>query len=108
MNYALIILSTIFVSFASFFIKLSTGKKTLISIITSKLLYLGFLFYLTANLITIWILKEVDYSIVVPLGCFCFIWSMFLARFFLKEKIGIVKIIGILFILGGVVCIAIS
>jgi len=105
--YIIIILTTFFVSFGSFFTKLSTGKKTIKSIITSKYLYIGALSYLVAALIIIWILRRMPYSIVVPLGSFSFIWTMFIARIFLKEKIGIGKIFGILFILGGVFCIAI-
>jgi drug/metabolite transporter (DMT)-like permease len=98
---------TLTASFASFFLKKSTSGGTVLSIIRDKYLYLGGFLYVLAALFNIWILKRMPYSVVVPLGGFCYIWTMLIARCFLKEKIGAGKIAGILLIISGVVCIAV-
>ena len=104
-NYIFIIMMTLSASFASLFLKKSTDGKTFFSILRNKYLYVGGLLYVVAALSNIWLLQRMPYSVVVPLGSVCYIWTMFIARFFLKEKIGIGKILGILFIFLGVVCI---
>jgi len=105
--YILILFMTITSSLASFFIKKSTVNKTIISIITSKFLYIGGFLYLLVSFLNIWILKLLPYSVVVPIGSITYIWTMFIAGIFLKEKIGIGKIIGVLLIIAGVICIAV-
>jgi drug/metabolite transporter (DMT)-like permease len=97
---------TLIASFASFFLKKSTSGGSILSIIVNKYLYIGGFMYVIGALFNIWILKRMPYSIVVPLGSICYIWTMLIAGFFLKEKIGLGKIIGVLLILSGVVCIA--
>ena len=97
---------TLVAAVASFFLKKSTQGGTILSIIKSKYLYFGGLLYLAGSLFNIWLLKRMPYSVVVPLGSICFIWTMLIAGVFLKEKIGIGKIIGILLIISGVICIA--
>jgi drug/metabolite transporter (DMT)-like permease len=95
-------------SIASFSLKMSTSRGTVISIVKNKYLYFGGLLYILASLLNIWILKQLPYSVVLPLGSICFIWTMFIAGIFLKEKIGIGKIIGVFLILSGVILIATS
>jgi drug/metabolite transporter (DMT)-like permease len=97
---------TLIASFASFFLKKSTDRGTILSIIRNKYLYIGGFLYVIAALFNMWLLQRMAYFVVVPLGSFCYIWTMFIAGFFLKEKIGIGKIIGVLLVLSGVVCIA--
>jgi drug/metabolite transporter (DMT)-like permease len=97
---------TLTASFASFFLKKSTGGGTVLSIIMNKYLYAGGFLYLIAALFNIWLLQKLPYSVVVPLGSVCYIWTMFIAGIFLKEKIGIGKIIGVMLIFSGVICIA--
>jgi drug/metabolite transporter (DMT)-like permease len=93
-------------SFASFFLKKSTNGGTVLSIIKNKYLYIGGFLYVIAALFNIWLLQKMSYFVVVPLGSICYIWTMIIAGIFLKEKIGMGKIIGVLLILSGVVCIA--
>jgi len=103
----LIIIMTLFASSASFLLKISADKGTIINIITCKYLYIGGFLYIIAALLNIWILQKMPYSAVVPLGSFNYIWTMIIAGIFLKEKIGVRKITGVLLILTGVFCIAI-
>ena len=105
--YIIILIMSMVASFASFFLKKSTTGITVISIIKNKYLYIGGFLYVIAALFNIWILQKMSYFIVVPLGSICYIWTMLIAGIFLKEKIGIGKIIGVLLILAGVVCMTI-
>ena len=98
---------TIIVSFAGFFLKKSTFNLSIISIIKNKYLYIGGFLYIISTCFNIWLLQKLSYSIVVSLGSLCYIWTIFIAYFFLKEKITFSKIIGILLIISGVLCIAI-
>jgi drug/metabolite transporter (DMT)-like permease len=93
-------------SFASFSLKKSTTGGTVLSIIKNKHLYIGGFLYVIAALFNIWLLQRMPYFVVVPLGSICYIWTMVIAGIFLKEKIGIGKIVGIFLILSGVFCIA--
>jgi drug/metabolite transporter (DMT)-like permease len=54
-----------------------------------------------------WLLKRMPYSVLVPLGSICYIWTMFIAGIFLKEKIGKGKITGVLLIISGIICIVV-
>jgi len=106
-SFLIIIAMTIAASFASFFLKKSANAGTVLSIIGNKYLYFGGFLYLVAVFFNIWILKRLPLSIVVPLGSITYIWTMLIAGIFLKERIGIGKIIGVVLILAGVVCIAV-
>jgi len=105
--YVILIIMSITASFASFFLKKSTTGETVLSIIKNKYLYIGGFLYVIAALFNIWLLQKMPYFVVVPLGSICYIWTMVIAGIFLKEKIGIGKIIGVLLILSGVICIAV-
>jgi drug/metabolite transporter (DMT)-like permease len=98
---------TLTASFASFFLKKSTNGGTVLSIIKNKYLYLGGFLYVVAALFNIWLLQKMLYFVVVPLGSICYIWTMVIAGIFLKEKIGTGKIVGVLLIVSGVICIVI-
>jgi len=104
--YMLLLVMTLCASFASFFIKKSTLGGTILGIIKNKFLYLGGLLYIIAIVFNIWLLKKLPFSVVVPLGSICYVWTLIIAGIFLKEKIGIGKIAGVLLILSGIVCIA--
>jgi len=104
--YIIIFIMTLTASFASFFLKKSTNGGTVLSIVKNKYLYIGGFLYVIAALFNIWLLQKMSYFVVVPLGSICYIWTMIIAGIFLKEKIGMGKIIGVLLILSGVVCIA--
>jgi len=101
--YIILIIMTLIASFASFFLKKSTNGGTVISIIKNKFLYIGGFLYVIAALFNIWLLQKMSYFIVVPLGSICYIWTMVIAGVFLKEKIGIGKILGISLIISGVI-----
>ena len=106
-NYAAILLMSLVSSFAGFFMKKSTNAKTIVGIIKSKFLYIGGFLYVISALLNVWLLKQMPFSVVVPLGSMVYIWTMFVSGIFLKEKISLLKIAGVLLIISGVICIAI-
>jgi drug/metabolite transporter (DMT)-like permease len=94
---------TLTASFAAFFLKKSTSNETFLSFFSSKYFYIGGFLYIIAAIFNIWILKIMPYSVVIPLGSITYIWTMLIARLFLKEKVRTGKIIGTLLIITGVV-----
>jgi len=104
--YFILLIMSLIASFASFFLKKSTTGGTVLNIIKNRYLYIGGFLYVVAALFNIWLLQRMPYFVVVPLGSICYIWTMVIAGIFLKEKIGIGKIVGIFLILSGVFCIA--
>ncbi|MCL2763698.1 MAG: EamA family transporter [Treponema sp.] len=107
-NYLIIVVMTLTASFAGFFLKKSAGSVSVKNIILNKYLYIGGILYTITAIINIWILQKLPYSVVVPLGSITYIWTLIISYLFLKEKINTKKIIGILFIITGVVCININ
>lgn len=101
--YILILGMTLLASTASFFLKKSTSGNKITSILLNYNLYLGGFFYVLASIINIYVLQKLPYSIVVPLGSICYIWTMFIAFIFLKEKINLFKILGLFLIISGVI-----
>lgn len=70
-------------------------------IIFNKYFYIGGILYFVSDLINIYILRFLEYSIVLPMTSITYIWTMIIAGVFLKEKINFKKILGVLFILFG-------
>jgi drug/metabolite transporter (DMT)-like permease len=97
----IILLCTILGSFGGYFFKKASLAKSLFDIIINKGLYLGILFYISGAVLNIVVLKYLDYSTVLPLTSITYIWTLFISRIFLYEKITKYKIAGITFILIG-------
>lgn len=104
----LIIIMTILGSFGGFFFKKSTSGNTALSIIKSKYLYIGGFLYVSSALLNIYLLKYLPLTVVMPMSAITYVWSMITSRIVLKEKITVSKIVGIIFIIIGVVFISFS
>ncbi|MDR2865713.1 MAG: EamA family transporter [Spirochaetaceae bacterium] len=92
---------------ASFCIKKASGGASVLSILKNKFLYFGGILYVISAALNIWLLQRVAYSVLIPLGGSCYIWTMIVSYKFLHEKIGIMKIVGVVCIIAGVCCVAI-
>lgn len=66
-------------------------------------LVIGVGFYGFGAILNIIALKFLPYTTVFPLTAVTYIWTMVLSYFILKEKVGLRKIAGVLFILAGAV-----
>ena len=99
--FIILIVMTFIGSAASLFLKRASGAENLLEMIKNKNLYLGGGLYFMSALLNIYILRFLDYSVVLPLTSLTYVWTMFLSKIFLKEKISAKKKIGIAVILIG-------
>ncbi|GHU41340.1 hypothetical protein FACS1894111_03470 [Clostridia bacterium] len=106
MALAVLVLSTILGATASLFFKKSSGSDSIVSTLKNPNLYIGGGIYLVAAFASIWILRYLEYSEVLPLTSMTYIWTMILSAVVLKEKISGKKIIGVICIVIGASCIA--
>ena len=102
--YLMLIVGTILGAFGGFFFKKCTNAGIIKGIIFSPFLYLGGMLYLVSAILNIIVLRYLPYSVTLPLTSITYIWSMIISYLFLKEKITKTKLVAIVFILGGAVC----
>lgn len=91
---------------ASLLFKRASGSESLMFLIRNPNLYIGIILYGTAALLNVWILRYLDYSVVLPLTSLTYVWTMILSYLVLKEKITKRKIIGVMLILVGAVLVS--
>lgn len=102
-----LLIMTMLGSVASLFLKKASGAESIISMFNNVNLYIGGFLYLTSAVLNIWILRYLDYSVVLPLTSLTYIWTMALSYLILKEKITRKKIVGVVLILIGAVCVSV-
>ena len=94
-------------SAASLFLKKSTANGIHIwQLLKCGYFYLGGILYVVAALLNLYLLKILPYSVVIPLGSLTYIWTLLLSHRFLGESITRQKLVAIVFILLGVLLIA--
>lgn len=106
-HYLLLVIMTIMGAVAALFLKKASQFSNLKQLIFNINLYIGGILYFLAALLNIYVLRFLDYSIVLPLTSVTYIWTMILAYLIFKEKITIKKIMGLGFILIGVALITV-
>ena len=106
--YIVLLVMTMFGSVASLFLKKASGSNGLIDMLKNINLYIGGFLYVSSAVLNIWLLKILDYSVILPLTSLTYIWTMVLSYFILKEKITVKKVLGICLILIGAVIISLS
>ena len=104
--YIVLLIMTMFGSVASLFLKKASGLNSLIDMLKNINLYIGGFLYVSSAILNIWLLKILDYSVILPLTSLTYIWTMVLSYFILKEKITVKKIAGVCFILVGAIIIS--
>lgn len=108
-DYLLLILFTIFGALGSFFFKLSTKQsQDVIQLLRNYNIYLGITFYIISAIINIIVLLALPYTVVLPCSSITYIWSLYLSKTLLSEKVGLLKLAGIAFILLGTTVIAVT
>lgn len=101
-----LLLMTMMGSLASIFFKRASGANSFIELLVNANIYIGGCLYLVSAILNIFILRRLEYSVVLPLTSITYVWTMILANRIFKEKISAKKIIGVILILLGVVLIA--
>ena len=99
--YVILIFMTLIGSVASLFLKKASVSKNFIELLKNRNIYLGAFLYIFSALLNIYVLKYLDYSIVLPLTSLTYIWTMIISKFLLKEKLTYKKIIGTFLIFCG-------
>ena len=89
-----------------FFKKGAENLNGIVSLIFNWRVYIGGIFYVSAAILNIVVLKFLSYSIVLPLTAMTYIWTMIISKIALGEKITKNKIIGTILIILGYVFIA--
>lgn len=102
----LVLLMTFMGAIASLFLKRASGSDNFVKMLTNVNLYIGGFIYITAAFINIFVLKFLDYAVVLPLTSITYIWTMVLSYLILREKITKKKIVGVILILLGAICVA--
>ncbi len=100
----LIIFSTFITATAQFFLKIGADKLSpnIIQIITNYSLITGLVLYAIGAVILIFALKNGELSVLFPIYSTSFIWVILISYFYFHEIINTWKILGIIFIIGGV------
>lgn len=104
--FATLIIMTMLGSMASIFLKRASGYDCLAELLKNVNLYIGGFLYLASAVLNVWILRYLDYSVVLPLTSLTYIWTMVLSYMILKEKITTKKIGGVVLILLGAICVS--
>ncbi len=102
----ILLVETLVASFASFFLKKSSGGDSKIDIIKSPFFYLGGVLYVISSCLSIVLLQFLPYAVVLPLGSLTYVWTMLISRWLLKENITGRKLAGVALIICGVVLLA--
>lgn len=105
--YIVLLVMTALGSVASLFLKKSSSETNFFKMLLNPYLYVGGILYLLSAVLNIYVLRYLDYSVVLPLTAITYIWTMILSYFVLKEKITIKKMSGVILIVLGAVCVSI-
>ena len=65
--YIVLLVMTMFGSVASLFLKKASGLNSLIDMLKNINLYIGGFLYVSSAILNIWLLKILDYSVILPL-----------------------------------------
>ena len=103
MHYIVLIVMTMLGSVASLYLKKASGANGIFEMIKNRYLYIGGFLYFGSAVLNIWILRYLDYSVVLPLTSFTYIWTIGLSHMFLKEKVTNKKMIGVVMVLIGAI-----
>lgn len=104
--FAILLIMTILGSVASLFLKKASGSDGILAIIKNINLYIGACIYLVSAMLNIIVLRYLDYSVVLPLTSLTYIWTMILSYMILKERFTKRKVVGVVLILIGAVCVS--
>lgn len=106
--YIILIIMTLIGAIASLYLKKASNSDGILNILKNINLYVGGILYLISAILNIYILKFLDYSIVLPLTSITYIWIMILSYFKLNEKINKKKIIGVILIIIGAILVSVK
>ena len=103
---AMVVVS-VFSAIATYFLKLASGKMafSISKLLKNWKLIIGLFLYGIATLISLVALKAGDLSVLYPFVALQYVWTGFISMKFLKEKMTLMKWLGVCMIVLGVVLI---
>lgn len=106
----MVVAGTIVGSFGPLLLKIGMHDKkvTLRNLLFNFKVMSGVFLYFISSLFFVIALKGGELSVLYPLVSFGYIWVTINSKLFLKEKITMYKILGILFIFSGIIIIGLS
>lgn len=104
--YIILLLMTLLGSIASLLLKKASASVEFLELIKNINFYAGAVLYFVSAIMNIYILRYLEYSVVLPLTSFTYIWTMVLSYFVLKEGISKKKILGVILIILGAVAVS--
>ena len=104
--YVMLIIMTMLGAIASLFLKRASSFLNLLTLIKNHNLYCGAFLYFLSAILNIYVLRYLEYSVVLPLTSLTYVWTMFLSYLFLKEKIGVKKCVGVSLIFAGAIVVS--
>lgn len=106
----LMVLTTLFTSFAQVFYKMGASKLSfnIIELITNIPLIAGMVLYLFGAVIMIIALKGGEVSVLYPIIATSYIWVSLLSVYFFNESMNLFKWIGVFIIISGVMFISLG
>lgn len=100
--YILLGVMTLLGAFGALYLKKATSvARSLFGLFKVWQFYLGGFLYFASAVLNIYLLRYLDYSVVLPLTSITYIWTLLIARFDLKEQISKYQILGIVCIIAG-------
>lgn len=106
--YFILVIMTLSGAIASLFLKKASASDNLFFMLKNINLYIGGCLYLVSALLNIYVLRYLDYSVVLPLTSITYVWTMVISYFILKENITKKKISGVVLILIGAVLVSMA
>ena len=113
LTFSFLFFMTIMGSVASLFLKQASGslkgdslREIILNMLKTPSLYAGGMLYLAASVLNIYVLRILDYSSVLPLSAFTYVWTMFLARLKFGEKLTLRKMAGVFLVVVGAVLVS--
>jgi drug/metabolite transporter (DMT)-like permease len=97
---------TICAAFGALFFKKASGFSSVYNLLKDVNLYIGCLLYLITVSVNIYLLRFLDYSVVLPLSSVTYVWILFLSQRFLNEKLTARKLFSITGIVIGAVLVS--
>lgn len=104
--YGILVIMTLMGAVASLFLKKASAANGISGLLRDFNLYIGGGLYFLSSLLNIFILRYLDYSIVLPLTSITYIWTMGISAFSLNEKITKKQMAGVFLIVLGAVLVA--
>jgi drug/metabolite transporter (DMT)-like permease len=104
---AVLIFMTMLGSLGAVCLKKSTASLTgVVSLLWNPWFYLGGVLYVVSALMNIYLLRIMEYSVVLPLTAVTYIWTILFSKLIFGERISWMKILAVACIIAGVVFLA--